>query len=185
MTTDKGESSKSGTEEGWGNVNVPPAWGIDVASTWGGGDTGGAGSDGWGGGKTGENTNTSGNDQNGKPKEKEREDVEMSDPLPSKTAVGSSKPISLSHSKPESAPLPAPPTRNTPPPSTVASKPARPIPLPLPSKQKKQLYEDGNLTKLALLNVKNKVADQVQEKPNAPSFCGPEGRADLFSQVLK
>ena len=188
-TTDKGESSKSGTEGGWGNTDLPATWGIDITSSWGGGDTGegwgsgGGGSDGWGGGKTGDSTNTNGNDQKGKGKEKEREDVEMSDPLPSKAAVGSLKPVP--HTKPDSVPSPLPPARNTPPPSTVASKPARPIPLPLPSKQKAKLYEDGNLTKLALLSLKNKEAEQGQEKPNPSSFHGPKGRADLFSQVLK
>lgn len=191
MTTDEGgESSKSGTEGGWGNTDLPATWGVDITSTWGGGDTGegwggGGGNDGWGGGKTADNTNTSWNDQKGKRKEKEREDVEMSDPLPPKTAVGSLKPVSLSHTKPDSAPPPLPPARNTTPPSTVASKPARPIPLPLSLKQKAKLYEDGNLTKLALLSVKNKEAEQVQEKQNSPSFHGPKGRADLFSQVLK
>ena len=190
MTSDKGESSKSGTEGGWGNANVPATWGIDVDSGWGGGGSGngwgGSGSDGWGGGKTGNNTSTSGNDQKGKRKEKGREDVEMRDSSPPRTAVGSSKPISLSHTKPESAPLPLPPARNTPPPSNVALKPARSIPLPLSSKQKRaKLYEDGHLTKLALLSVKNKEAEQVQENPNSPSFHGPKGRADLYSQVIK
>lgn len=184
MTTDKGESSKSGTEGGWGNTDLPATFGVDLTSEWGGGDTGegwgGSVNDGWGGGKTGDNTS---NDQRGKRKEKEREDVEMRDSSPLRTAVSSLKPISLSCSKPESAPPPLPPARNTPPP-TVASKPARPIPLPLSSKQKKaKLYEDGNLTKLALVSVKNKEAEQVQENLN--SFHGPKGRADLFSQVLK
>ena len=191
MTSDKGgESSKSGTEGGWGNADLPATWGVDITSSWGGGDTGGgwggSGGDGWGGEKTGDNTNTSWNDHKGKSKEKEREDVEMKDASPPKTAAGSLKPVSLNHNKPESAPPPLPPARNTPPPSTVASKPARPIPLPLPSKQKKaKLYEDGNLTKMALLSVKNKEAAQVQEKQNSPSFHGPKGRAELFSQVLK
>ena len=191
MTTDKGgESSKSGAEEGWGNADLPATWGIDISSSWGGGgDTGGwggGGGDGWGGGKTDNNINTSGNDQKGKRKEKEGEDVEMSDPLPPKTTAGFLKSTPLSLTKPESAPPPLLHTRNTPPPSTVASKPARPIPLPLPSKQKKvKLYEEGNLTKLAHLSLKNKEGEQAQEKPNSPSFHGPKGRADLYSQSLK
>jgi hypothetical protein len=184
-TTDKGESS---TEGGWGNTDLPSTWGADITSAWGSGDIGegwgGGGSDGWGAGKTSDNTNTSANDQKGK--RKEGEDVEMSDPLPPKT-VGFLKPIiPPSNSKPESAPPPVPPARNTPPPSTVPSKPARPIPLPLSSKQKKaMLYEDGNLMKLALLSVKNKETEKVQEKSNSPSFHGPKGRSDLFSQVVK
>ena len=190
MTTDKGgESSKSGTEGGWGNVDVPADWGVDVSGRWGGGDTGGwgeSGGNGWDGGKTGDNpSTTSENDQKGKRKEKEREDVEMRDSSPPRTAVGSLKPVSLSR-KPDSAPPPLPSARNTPPPSTVTSKLGRPIPLPLSSKQKKaKLFEDGNLTKLALQSVKNKEAEQVQENPNSSSFQGPKGRADLFSQVLK
>jgi hypothetical protein len=184
MTTDKGGES-SNTDGGWGNADLPATWGIDITSSWGGGDTGGGwggggtsdrGSGGWGGRKTGDNANTSADDQKGKRKETEREDVEMSDPLPPKTAG----------SKPESSRPPLPPARNTPPPSTFASKPARPIPLPLSSKQKKaRLYEDANLMKMALLSAKNKEAEQGQEKPNAPSFHGPKGRADLFSQALK
>jgi hypothetical protein len=206
MTTDKGESSKSGTEGAWaktptasrgadtegarGNtdfaggwgVEVSGTWGIDAAGTWGGGEGWGGSSDGWGGGKTGDNTSTSGNEQKGKRKEKE--DVEMRDSSPPRTN-GSFKPISLSHTRLESDSLPPPPARNTPPPSTVASKPARPIPLPLPGKKKAQLFEDGNLTKLALQSVKKKEAEQVQENPNSLSAQGPKGRADLFSQVLK
>jgi hypothetical protein len=184
MTTDKGESSKSSTEGGWGNADLPANWGIDITTGWGSGNTGegwgGGESDGLGGEKTGDNTSTK-----GKTKEKEREDVEMRDPSPPRT-VGSLKPTSISRTKPESAPPPPPPARTTPPPSTVvASKPARPIPLPLSLKQKAKLYEDGNLTKMALLSVKNKEAEQVKEKSNSPSVHGPKGRADLFSQVVK
>lgn len=184
MTTDKGgESSKSSTEGGWGNIDVPADWGVDISGRWGGGDTGEgwgeSGGGGWDGGKTGE----SGNDQKGKRKEKDREDVEMRDSSPPRTAVG---PTSLSRTKQDSAPPPLPSARNTPPPSTVTSKPGRPIPLPLPSKQKKaKLFEDGNLTKLALQSLKNKEAEHVRENTNSPSFHGPKGRADLFSQVLK
>lgn len=188
VTTDKGESSKSGSEAGWGDTDLPATWGVDITTTWGGGDTGGGwgggGGDGWGGGKIGDNTSTSGNDQKGKSKEKEREDVEMRDPSPPRT-VGSLKPIS-SRTKTESAPPPLFPARNTPSPSIVTSKSTRPIPLPLPSKQKKAKYEDGNLTKLAAhLSLKNKEAEQVQRSSNSPSALGPKGRADLFSQVLK
>ena len=191
MTTDKGESSKSGTEGGWGNAPTTESWGIDesVAVGWGsgGGEAWGGSVSGdwsaWGEGKTGDNTSTSGNDQKGKRKEKEREDVEMRDSSPPRT-VGSLKHTSPSRTKSESAPLP--PARSTPPPSTVLSKPARPIPLPLSSKQKKALlFEDGYLTKLALQSAKNKEKEQVQEKPSSLSAQGPKGRADLFSQVLK
>lgn len=206
MTTDKGESSKSGTEGGWGNTDPAGGWGVDKAEGgWGGGEGGGGwgsaeGGEGWGGsvgegwgiseelgawgeGKKGDNTSSNGNDQKGKRKEREREDVEMRDSSPPKT-VGSFNHTSLSRTKPESAPPPLPPAQNTPPLSAVASKPARPI--PLPRQKKAQLFEDGTLTKLALQYVKNnKEAEQVQEKPNTPSAQGPKGRVDLFSQVLK
>lgn len=186
MTTDKGESSKSGTEGGWGNTDLPATWGIDIAGEWGGGDAGegwgGSASVGWNAGKTGDNTSTGGNDQKGK-RGMEMEDVEMRDSSPPRT-VGSLKPIPLNR-KPESAAPPLPAAQSTPLPSTIASRPARPIPLPLPSRQRKALYEDGNLTKLALLCVKNKEAEKVQEKSNSPSVHGPKGRADLFSQVLE
>ena len=178
-----------GSTSAWGSGDTGGGWGGGgggSTSTWGGGDTGGgrggSGSDGWGGGKTADNTSV--NDQKGKGKEK-GEDVEMSDPLPPKT-VGSLKPIiPPSNCKPESAPPPVPNAQNTLPPSAVASKPARPIPLPIPSKQKKASYEDGNLMKLALLSVKNKENEQVRENTNSPSFHGPKGRAELFSQGLR
>jgi hypothetical protein len=93
--------------------------------------------------------------------------------------------IPPSNSKLESAPPPVPFARNTPPPPTVASNPARPIPLPIPSKQEKASHEHGNLMKLALQSVKNKETEQVLEKSNSPSFHGPKGRADLFSQIVK
>ena len=93
--------------------------------------------------------------------------------------------IPPSNSQLESAPPPVPNAQNTPPPSAVGSKPARPIPLPIPSKQKKASYEDGNLMKLALLSVKNKENEQVRENTNSPSFHGPKGRAELFSQGLR
>lgn len=147
---------------------------------------GGNVSDGRDGGKAVDKTSTvpSGNDQRGKSKERQREDVredvEMRDPSPPRTF----KPSSLSHNTQESASRPL--ARNTPPPSTVATKPARPIPLPLPSRQKKtQLFDDGNLTKLALQSLKNKDAVPVQDKQNSLSVRGPKGRADLFSQVIK
>jgi hypothetical protein len=203
MTSDKGETSRLDTEEGWGSTDPTGGWGVDTSVGWGGSGGGGWDSganegsasvgEGWGGvasgvasggggGKSVDNANTvpSGTDQKGKSKERQREDVEMRDPSPSRT-VGSFK--SSSH-KQESAP--PPPARNTPPLSTVAPKPARPVPLPLPSRQKKtQLFEDGNLKKLAVQSLKNKEAGQVQERQNSLSLRGPKGRADLFSQVIK
>lgn len=188
MSSDKGETSKSGTEGGWGGNDPTGGWGVDTSVGWGGSGGGGwdgganegsaSVSEGWGGGKSVDNANTVPSDQKGKSKERQREDVEMRDPSPSRT-VGSFK--SSSHKQ-----EPAPPVRNTPPLSTVAPKPARPVPLPLPSKQKKtQLFEDGNLKKLAVQSLKNKEAGQVQERQNSLSVRGPKGRADLFSQVIK
>ncbi|KAF8808077.1 hypothetical protein BYT27DRAFT_7190198 [Phlegmacium glaucopus] len=206
--SDKGETSKSGTEGNvgggwlWGTTTTG-GWDVDENVGWGGsrgegGGRGGSLGDGWGG-KSGDNASTVSNndDQKGKRKEGQGEDVEMRYSSPPRIS-GSFKPISLSHNKRDPAPPPAPPVRNTPP-STVASKPARP-PLPLPSTKKKfQLSEDVNLTKLALQRVKrpdkeseqdfvNPSEAQAQAKPTIYStkpVHGPKGRADLFSQVLK
>ena len=102
----------------------------------------------------------------------------MRDPSPP-MPVGSVKPI-LDHKKMESA---GPPTRNTPPPPTAALNPARPLPLLLPSRQKKtQIFEDGNLTKLALQCAKKPGQEAEQ---TTKIVHGPNGRADLFSQVIK
>ena len=214
-TSDKGETSKWGTEGNdggswsWG-TDATGGWGVDKNVGWGGGGGGGGGwgsgganewggsVDGWGGGKAGGNTSTvsNSNDQKGKGKERQREDVEMRDSSPSRI-VGSFKPIHLSHNKRESAAAPPPLSRNTPPPFTVTSKPARPLPLPLPSRKKKtQPSEDGSLIKLALQCMKkpDKEAEQIQPvtrtqaKPtpfSTKTVQGPKGRADLFSQVLK
>lgn len=195
MTSDKGETSKSVAEEGWGSTDPTGTWGVDPNVGWadGGGD-GGWGTwadeggtslgEGWGEEKAvgDASTNPNGNDQKSKSKERQREDVEMRDPSFPRI-VGSFKPASLNHNKQEFASAPA---RNTPTPSAVAPKSARPTPLPLPSRQKKtQLFEDGNLTKSARQSVKIKEAEQIQEKSSSLSVRGPQGRADLFSQVIK
>ena len=196
--SEKDETSKWGaqskSEEGlsWGTTDATSGWDADRNMGWGGGGEGGGwgdggGSEGWGGGKTGDNNSTvpNGNDQKGKGKRDE--DVEMRQASPPRTA-GSFDPISLNYNKPESA---APPTQNTLPPSTIPLRPARPPPLPLPSRQKKtQIFEDGSLKKLALQCPKrpDKDAEQVQEKSISPSIKtvhGPKGRVDLFSQVIK
>lgn len=192
MTSDKGETSKSVAEEGWGRTDPTGTWGVDPNVGWadGGGD-GGWGTwanegdtsvgEGWGEEKAVGDTSAipSGNDQKSKNKERQREDVEMRDPSPPRV-VGSLKPASPNHNRQEFATAPA---RNAPPPSTVAPKSARPTPLPLPSRQKKT--QDGNLIRLARQSVKIKEAEQVQEKSSSLSVRGPQGRADLYSQVIK
>ena len=142
--------------------------------------------DGRGRRKAGDDTSTAPNDQKGKSKDTQKEDVDMRDSSPPRTA----KTIPLNHNKPESA------TQHSPSPSNVTFKP-RPL---LPSRQKKsQPFEEGNLTKLTVQLAKrsNKESEQVlgnssetQTQTNPALFPsktvhGPKGCAYLFSQVIK
>ena len=178
--------SGNGGGGGWGDSGGEGGWGDSGGGRWGnagakksGGDLG----EGWDGGKAGDDTSRVSHNNNGlKGKEKEtpKEDIEMRDSSPPRT-----KPIPLSDNKPKSAALPPPP-RDTTHPSTVPSKPARPLPLPLPSRQKKiQPFEDGNLTKMALQSMKRADKEPQQPSLSTGTACGPKGRVDLFSQVIK
>ena len=197
QSSDKGEANKLGTEGSWWGNDTTDGWAVDKSVGWGGGGgggewgSGGGGNGGWGdsrgeggwgdsgGGRWG-NAGDNNNGLKGKEKEIPKEDVEMRDSSPPRT-----KSIPLSDNKPKSA-APPPPPRDTTHPSTVASKPARPLPLPLPSRQKKiQPFEDGNLTKMALQSMKRADKEPQQTSLSTRTACGPKGRVDLFSQVIK
>jgi len=97
-SSDNGETSKTGTEGktsgGWSWTDTRGGWGVDKSVGWGG-----SVGEGWGGANADDNTI---NDQKGKRKETQMEDVVMGDSSPPRTG-GSFKPIPPGHQKSKSA----------------------------------------------------------------------------------